>query len=345
MKHTFSVCVRSPWPHRVLVGIAGGVLAVSGLGCSADDPELDRHSDPVVFGSDDRLEYGGITSSRDLRLANATAAQFFGDDLTCSGGTCDLETVPFTVAQTNSSDRTLCNSEPLKNQEKGANCTVFLIGPKLFATAGHCMDCSSTFGDCLASTCAATRVVFGFTADAGGNNEVTTVPESEIYSCTSARGTWDDIALEDFAIFEVDRIVTGHIPLLVRYSSNLAVGDDLLVTGHPDGLPLKLAANGEVKQDLGTVNFGTSLDAFAGNSGSPVFNYISGVVEGIHVRRPYWHYLYNAAGNCAQTNVCSTSTGCNPNFNVSPWAQATRFAWAESQRNVPLHTALVGTVL
>jgi V8-like Glu-specific endopeptidase len=343
MKHTSSVSRRSGRLRRLLVGATGGVLAVSGLGCSADDAALDRQADPLVFGTDDRVEYGGITSTRDLRLANATAAQFFDVDLTCAGGSCDLDTVPFTVAQTNSDDRTLCNNEPLKNQQKGANCTVFLIGPKLFATAGHCMDCSSTFGDCLPSTCTATRVAFGFTADATGNNEVTTVPQSEVYTCTSAKGTWTNS--DDWAIFEVDRIVKGHIPLLVRYRSNLAIGDDLLVTGHPDGLPLKLAANGEVKQDLGSVNFGTSLDAFAGNSGSPVFNYLSGVVEGIHVRRPYWHYLHNVAGNCAQTNVCSTSTGCNPNFNVSPWAQATRFAWAESQRNVPLHTALVGTVL
>jgi hypothetical protein len=50
--------------------------------------------------------------------------------------------------------------------------------------------------------------------------------------------------------------------------------------GHPTGLPLKFTSNGSlisVKEDC----FESKLDAFAGNSGSAVFDHISGEVIGI----------------------------------------------------------------
>jgi hypothetical protein len=180
-------------------------------------------------------------------------------------------------------------------------------------------------------------VVFGFTADENGSNEVTSVPEDSVYTCTGTpKGVWNESS-EDFAVFTVDRPVVGRVPMFVRFSG-AAANENLFVVGHPDGLPLKLAVDGMVKEDLGSDNFGSSLDAFAGNSGSPVINSSTGVVEGVHVRRPFWHYV--ASGACATPNVCSQSTGCSPNFGQSAWAIATRVQRVTDQVRVPPHPAL-----
>ncbi len=335
-----------------LIPLAGFlVLAPGTVGCGdgrtdwgADQPG--HSSESVVFGSDDRLEFGAVTDPQWLRIAQATGSMFVSGGVSCAGGSCDLSTSQFLSARTGSfSVDPLCTDEPLRGQEHGAYCTVFLVGPDLFATAGHCL-CTKNTGPCA---CNGKSVVFGFTADANGNNEVTTVPGEDVYSCTGTpTGVYTDT--EDWAFFHVDRVVSDRVPLIARYSGSVADNRELLVAGYPDGLPLKLADNGYVKENSPSdpVNFATSLDAFAGNSGSPVVDLESGVVQGIHVRRPYWHYNAVSDGNggtCAATNVCSTATGCNPNFGTSAWAQATRMEWAAGEAELPLHAALVSAVL
>ena len=50
------------------------------------------------------------------------------------------------------------------------------------------------------------------------------------------------------------------------------------------------------------VFFSTNLDTFHVNSGSPVFNFETGVVEGILVRGAL-DYVFDAASNCSRVNT------------------------------------------
>jgi hypothetical protein len=131
--------------------------------------------------------------------------------------------------------------------------------------------------------CDSTNVVFGFVADASGNNEVVNVPETEVYRCTEVVGVWERVPTdEDWAVFRVDREVRNRTALVVRHDGTPQSGGELLVAGHPDGLPLKLAGHGGIRGNPASdpVNWTSSLDAFGGNSGSPVIQLVTGVVEG-----------------------------------------------------------------
>jgi hypothetical protein len=326
------------------LGVVLPAFLLSACGVAPHGDDTGDVQDPIIFGSDDRLEHGAVTDQNWLRLGNSVAAIFNASGVTCAGASCNLATGTFTSAEV--APQTflpLCSGTRFAGQKQGAGCTAFLVGPDLFATAGHCMSCATSFGTCPAAICSNKRVVFGFTANASGGGEVTNVPSGNVYSCVEAKGIWTDA--EDFAVFRVDRVVTDRVPMIANHGSKIEPGNGVLVIGHPDGLPVKYSGNGAVKEDLGTVNFGTSMDAFGGNSGSPIINLAAGVVEGVHVRRPYWHYVPSGGGSCATPTVCNSTTGCSPNFGVSPWAQATRFPWGAAAASVPIHHVFNAAVL
>jgi hypothetical protein len=53
------------------------------------------------------------------------------------------------------------------------------------------------------------------------------------------------------------------------------------VIGHPEGLIQKYAGGATITKSTDTYRFEANLDAFAGNSGAPVFRSAGGEVEGI----------------------------------------------------------------
>lgn len=326
--------------RRIFLKKRLGLLLCAAAVCACEtqggpEIEIGVAQDEVVFGDDNRIEYGAITDSRSLVYADATAALFTSGNVSCSGDSCDLSTSAFTYGYTSSGNVTLCDNEPYKGQQKGAFCSAFLVGPDVFATAGHCLaDSSGTFSDC-----SDVKVVFGFTADANGENEQTTVSTDNVYTCQGTPVGEYVSGGADYAVFRVDRIVEDRIPMVVKYSGDLVSDNEQAVIGHPDGLPLKFADDGWIKVDDSSNpdNFYTSADAFAGNSGSPIVDMETGVVTGIHVRRPYYHYVVD--GSCAARNMCSATSGCSPYW-TTPWAAETRMTLAATEGDIPLHPAL-----
>ena len=78
------------------------------------------------------------------------------------------------------------------------------------------------------------------------------------------------------------------MPTVTLADKTLKKEDGVTVVGYPMGLPVKIAANGQVRS-LESSFFVANLDTYGGNSGSPVFNtlaLVNGhlVVEGILVR-------------------------------------------------------------
>src|SRR5690606_13166453 len=94
-------------------------------------------------------------------------------------------------------------------------------------------------------------------------------------------------------------------PLSIRRSGSAQVGDELVVIGHPAGLPVKVAGGAQVRH-LERDYFIANLDTFGGNSGSAVFNVHTGEVEGILVRGELDFITRNG---CRVSNQCADS-GC-----------------------------------
>ena len=92
------------------------------------------------------------------------------------------------------------------------------------------------------------------------------------------------------------------MPLNIRREGALPLDDQLVLIGHPVGLPSKIADGGEVYfVDEQTIYAG--VDAFAGNSGSVVINEQSGIVEGILVAGEP-DFVFDDTGSCQREYRC-----------------------------------------
>ena len=75
-----------------------------------------------------------------------------------------------------------------------------------------------------------------------------------------------------------------------------------MVIGHPSGLPTKVAEGASVRS-VDTAFFTANLDTYGGNSGSAVFNSLSGEVEGILVRGET-DYVFDNERSCHSSYHC-----------------------------------------
>ena len=219
-------------------------------------------SPKVIYGKDDRLDISSSTDPRHQKWATAVAVQIAGSEIDSDGK------LPNTTIK---DSLNLCASEEFSDQINPGRCSGFLVGPKTLVTAGHCVE---DMNDCSEN-----KWVFGFHAG------VSKLSQSQIYSCDKIISQkLDSSTNADFAVIELDREVVNSTPLTFRTEGKANVGDKITVMGHPSGLPMKVAAGASVRSNSAEWFFVGNLDTFGGNSGSPVFNTSTGVVEGILVR-------------------------------------------------------------
>ncbi len=244
------------------------VLMTAGL-CQAALSEASQH--PLsIYGADSRQDLYQVTDPKVRQLADSTVAlvQATQVDFSRSSSSAALSLGGY------GDDLSLCTDERFFSQKTLAFCSGSLVGPDMVMTAGHCIK---SMDDCNT-----TKLVFGFAMNSA-DSDVSQVDPSEVYGCSSivARALEDSSA--DFALIKLDRKVVGHKPLLINRTGELAIGSKLILIGHPSGLPTKVA-DGHVLETSMPGYFSTTLDAFAGNSGSSVFNAETGKIEGILVR-------------------------------------------------------------
>lgn len=246
----------------------------------------------VIYGEDNRIE-PAYADKIFATLAKSTAAMIPNYKFK------ELNSEQYIFEGSTLADSGVCESEPFANQPAAANCSGFLVSENTLVTAGHCMTSQSK--------CSSYSWVFDYKVDASSDSEVV-VDKSSVYKCKSiVSQNLDSVTMNDYAVIELEKVVTDREPLTLRSGGKPVVGDELVVIGHPSGLPTKVADGGVVRS-VNDVYLVASLDTYGGNSGSAVFNATDGVVEGILVRGAT-DYVYDSSKGCRVSNVMGQSEG------------------------------------
>jgi len=246
----------------------------------------------VIYGDDNRVDVFESKDSVLVELSRSTAAMIHQNSLTRNGDEFILETKSL-------KDRGVCESEKFSHQSTAAQCSGFLISENLFVTAGHCIKSQAD--------CEGYRWVFDYKVENETQTQIS-VSKDSVYSCRKILSrSLDNSTKDDFAIIELDRPVTDRKPLEYRRSGKITKGEDIVVIGHPSGLPTKIADGAKVRSLQGKF-FVANLDTYGGNSGSAVINMRTHEVEGILVRGDT-DYVYDYQKACQVSNRCS-DFGC-----------------------------------
>ncbi|MBI4676431.1 MAG: trypsin-like peptidase domain-containing protein [Elusimicrobia bacterium] len=249
-----------------------------------------------VYDDDDRRDPADTDDRAVLALADSTVALFPSDKVTVKDGWAELATKPYSEVLP------LCEGERFAGQRVGADCSGALVAPDVILTAGHCVKSKAA--------CGRTFFVFGFRTGRDGTTP-TRVPASEVYSCKAIVGRkLDSQAGSDWALIALDRPARGHKALGLDTAA-VTKGLPVMVIGHPLGLPAKVAAKGAVRDASPEAYFTTDLDAFHGNSGSPVFASGSRRIVGVLARgdEDFETVVKPDGSKCLRTKVCRNG-GC-----------------------------------
>ena len=245
----------------------------------------------VIYGDDNRLDLYQVTDEATLAKADSTVALVRSSALSQNlNGQISLRTSHF------GDSNNLCPAEPFREQQTAAFCSGFLVAKNIIVTAGHCI---SSLSDCQS-----TKFVFGFSIKTP-SWVPNLIENSEVYACQEVIHSQQPQAGADFAVIRLDRDVLNHQPLRLRRNGEISVGQELVVIGHPVGLPTKVAGGASVRSAVSSY-FTANLDTYGGNSGSAVFNIDTGDIEGVLVRG---ETDFISRGGCNVSNLCADG-GC-----------------------------------
>lgn len=198
--------------------------------------------------------------------------------------------------------RDFCSDEKFYGEPVAAFCTGFAISKNTFATAGHCLT-SENFANNI--------IVYGFSMKDSITPNLVIKKENVFKPVEIIKRTLDNQSKNDFCLLKVDRQIPAGLICGIRKSGKVPDNESLYVIGHPSGLPVKITEGGRVYKNDVANYFVTNLDTYGGNSGSPVFNAKTHIVEGILVRGAT-DYTWWDMGGCVRSNICPESIGtCN----------------------------------
>ncbi|MFN8369650.1 MAG: serine protease [Bacteriovoracaceae bacterium] len=190
----------------------------------------------------------------------------------------------------------VCPTERFAQEHTGMMCSGFLVAPDLLVTAGHC----------IREQAACDQAIWVFEYQKDGSP----ITLDQVVRCKEiVEQVLDPVTLKlDYAVIRLDRKVLNRKPLAFRKEGKINEHEDVLVIGHPMGLPQKIADGANLRENVEPTYFTANLDTYGGNSGSPVFNANTGVVEGILVEGEM-DLTVDETNLCYKSNVCPAD-GC-----------------------------------
>jgi hypothetical protein len=244
----------------------------------------------VIYGNDNRVEVFEATLNQQ-KVAKSVAVLIPNERIQKN------DSKKFDLSQSPLSEtRKLCPEVKFQKQPVAGNCSGFLIAPDIIATAGHCAS--------YENVCEDYKWVFDFAVDKDTKKAGLNLSSDSVYKCkkvisaTIAR----DLGL-DYGLIQLDRKVTGRVPLDLRLTKRIEDKAPLYTVGFPLGLPMKVADGAKVRSNDRDLFFDSNLDTFFGSSGSPVINALTGVVEGILVEGET-DFVPNYSRGCSEIKLC-----------------------------------------
>lgn len=246
----------------------------------------------AIYGKDNRQDVYAVTNPLFVKLATSTAAMIEKTKIKDNGSTSLITGTPLKDMFK------LCPDQKFRNQPSAANCSGTLVASDIIMTAAHCYDLAK-------STCKNYVWVFDYKVISENQSSVT-VSNSEIYECSEVVLKEMNLAQGvDHALIKLKRKVSGRDYAKLSTAGKIKLGTPLVLIGHPSGLPTKVADDAFVLKLLEN-SFVTNVDAFSINSGSGVFNSLTGEVEGI---LSAGRADYDGKGNCSSVKTYEMSEG------------------------------------
>lgn len=217
-----------------------------------------------------------------------------------------------------SSSAFTCSDERFGNQPTIGNCTGFLVGDRYLITAGHCvLNTGISENDSNSPYCEAFRWYFDFNVSANGKTTVLNIPANRLYKCSRIIRAENIEGGNDFAVVELERIVSSDLKPLKINPERPKKGSLVYTIGHPAGLPAKHSGVAPVSSVRNPTYFEVFLDTQGGNSGGPVFdgrNQVLGILFSGHQISTYRSTTGGTPAGCYRWNRCNANgTSCNEN--------------------------------
>jgi hypothetical protein len=229
------------------------------------------------------------------RLADSTVAFFAREKLRVSRGRIGLRSEKYGPKYG------LCADARFYDQPSASDFSGALVGRDLVLTAGHAIR--------TAEDCERFVAVFGYRREDGEGSEPREIRAADVYECKEivarAKGKTGD-----FALIRLREAVEDRVPLEVeRAPDRVGRGTELIVMGHPNGLPLRIAGDARVRRSQDDFFFEADTDTFNGNSGSPVFDAGTGRIAGILVDGSEPDFTTDPRDGCKRPTRCRQD-GC-----------------------------------